>query len=125
MHQDPGEGNSDPKDLPVGVRESPVKAWVGGGLLHQAGGMDCSSTCLRSFEGGNHYLHYTIVSDHHATWEILYQVLNTIYSTYMRSLEQSSSYSQKVHCINRCQGPGLVLGKREGVGWGGGMGVSV
>ena len=34
MHQDPGEGNSDPTgDLPVGVQESPVKAWVGGGLL--------------------------------------------------------------------------------------------
>ena len=37
VHQDPGERNSDPTgdcpDLPVGVRESPAKAWVHGGLL--------------------------------------------------------------------------------------------
>ena len=34
VHQDPGERNSDPTgDLPVGVRESPAKAWVGDGLL--------------------------------------------------------------------------------------------
>ena len=34
VHQDPGERNSDPTgDLPVGVWESLVKAWVGGGLL--------------------------------------------------------------------------------------------
>ena len=33
MHQDLGERNSDPTgDLPVGVQESPGKAWVGGGL---------------------------------------------------------------------------------------------
>ena len=32
--QDPGERNSDPTgDLPVGVQESPAKAWVSGGLL--------------------------------------------------------------------------------------------
>ena len=31
---DPGERNSDPTgDLPVGVQESPAKAWVGDGLL--------------------------------------------------------------------------------------------
>ena len=37
VHQDPGERSSDPQetvpDLPVGVRESPAKAWVGSGLL--------------------------------------------------------------------------------------------
>ena len=34
VHQGPGERNSDPTgDLPMGVRKSPVKAWVGGGLL--------------------------------------------------------------------------------------------
>ena len=34
MHQDPGERDSDPtEDLPVGVQESPVKVWDGGGLL--------------------------------------------------------------------------------------------
>ena len=34
VHLDPGERNSDPTgDLPVGVRESPAKAWVGDGLL--------------------------------------------------------------------------------------------
>ena len=44
-------------DLPVGVRESPVKAWVRGGLL-QGWGTDCSSTCTGSFQGGQHYLHY-------------------------------------------------------------------
>ena len=34
VHLDPGERNSDPTgDLPVGVRESPLKAWVGDGLL--------------------------------------------------------------------------------------------
>ena len=29
-------------DLPVGVQQCPVEAWVGGGLL-QAGGTECSS----------------------------------------------------------------------------------
>ena len=34
VHQDPGERSSDPtRDLPVGVRESPAKGWVSGGLL--------------------------------------------------------------------------------------------
>ena len=34
VYQDPGERNSDPTgDLPVGVQESPAKAWVGDGLL--------------------------------------------------------------------------------------------
>ena len=38
VHQDPGGRSSDPTgDLPVGVRESPAKAWVGGGLLHGRG----------------------------------------------------------------------------------------
>ena len=44
------------EDLPVDVWESPVKAWVGGGLL-QGWGTDCSSTCMGSFEGGYCYLH--------------------------------------------------------------------
>ena len=44
-------------DLPVGVQESPVEVLVGGGLL-QAGATECSSTCMGSFEGGQHYLHY-------------------------------------------------------------------
>ena len=34
VHQDPGERESDPTGvLPVSVQESPVKAWIGGGLL--------------------------------------------------------------------------------------------
>ena len=44
-------------DLPVGVWESPVKMWVGGGLL-QGWGQDCSNTCMGSFEGSHHYLNY-------------------------------------------------------------------
>ena len=53
----PSDPTGDCPDLPVGVQESPAKAWVSGGLL-QGGGLDCSSTCVRSFEGGHHYLHY-------------------------------------------------------------------
>ena len=38
LGRSPGEGNSDPTgDLPVGVQESPVKAWVSGGLLQGLG----------------------------------------------------------------------------------------
>ena len=34
VQQGPGERNSDPTgDFPVGVRESPAKVWVSGGLL--------------------------------------------------------------------------------------------
>ena len=44
-------------DLPVGIWESLVKVWVSDGLL-QGWGTDCSSTCMGSFEGGHHYLHY-------------------------------------------------------------------
>ena len=37
VHQNPDERSNHPQeialDLPVGVRESPVEAWVGGGLL--------------------------------------------------------------------------------------------
>ena len=51
------KGTVTPQDLPVGVQESPVKAWVGGGPL-QGWGMDCSSTGMGSFEGDHHYLHY-------------------------------------------------------------------
>ena len=58
VQQDPGERNSDPTgDFPVGVRESPVKVWVGVACCRVAG-TDCSSTCLGSFAGGHHYLHY-------------------------------------------------------------------
>ena len=33
VHQDQGGRNSDPRgDLPMGVQESPVKVWVGGGM---------------------------------------------------------------------------------------------
>ena len=42
-------------DLPVGVQQCPVEAWVGGGLL-QAGGTECSSACGGPFDGGHHYL---------------------------------------------------------------------
>ena len=44
-------------DLPVGVRESPVEVWVGGGLC-RVEGTECSSACMEPFEGGHHYLHY-------------------------------------------------------------------
>ena len=44
-------------DLPGSVQESPVEAWVGGGLL-QGWGTEYSSTCMGPFEGGHHYLHY-------------------------------------------------------------------
>ena len=44
-------------DLPLSVQESLAEAWVSGGLW-QIGGTDCSSTCMGSFEGGHHYLHY-------------------------------------------------------------------
>ena len=41
VHQDPGERSSTPHetdpDLPVSVQETPVEAWVGGGLLHGQG----------------------------------------------------------------------------------------
>ena len=58
VHQDPGEKNSDPtRHLPVGTWESLAKAWVSGNLL-RVGDIDCSSICLGSFEGGQHYLHY-------------------------------------------------------------------
>ena len=43
--------------LACGCRESPVKAWVSGGPC-RVGDTDYSSTCLRSFKGGHHYLHY-------------------------------------------------------------------
>ena len=58
VHQDTGERNSDPTgDLPVGVRES----WQRRGSVVaccRVGGMDWGNTCLGSFEGGYHYLHY-------------------------------------------------------------------
>ena len=44
-------------DFPVCVQESPVEVWVGGGLL-QGWGHECSSACMRPFEGGLHCLHY-------------------------------------------------------------------
>ena len=44
-------------DLPVSVQEYLAEVWVSGGLL-QAGDTECSSTCMGSFEGGRHYLHY-------------------------------------------------------------------
>ena len=38
VHQNPGERNSDPRrDLLVSVQQSPVEAWVGGGLLQGQG----------------------------------------------------------------------------------------
>ena len=38
VQQDPGERNGNPTgDLPVGVRESPVKVWVVGGLWQGLG----------------------------------------------------------------------------------------
>ena len=43
-------------DLPVSVQESPVEAWVDGGLL-QGQGTECSIACMGPFEGGHHYLH--------------------------------------------------------------------
>ena len=44
-------------DLPGSVQESPVEAWVGGGLL-QGWGTECSCVCMGPFEGGHNYLHY-------------------------------------------------------------------
>ena len=41
----------------MSVRESPVEAWVSGGLP-QGGGTECSIVALGPFEGGPHYLHY-------------------------------------------------------------------
>ena len=44
-------------DLPVSVEESPVEAWIWGGLL-QGRGTECSSACRGPIEGVHHYLHY-------------------------------------------------------------------
>ena len=44
-------------DSPVCVWEHLVEAWVSGGPC-RVGDTDYSSTCLRSFKGGHHYLHY-------------------------------------------------------------------
>ena len=59
VHKVPGEKNSgDPTgDLPVGVRESPEEAWAVVACC-RTGDTACSSTCMGSFEGGHHYLHY-------------------------------------------------------------------
>ena len=48
--------DTDP-DLPMGVQESLVEAWVGSGLL-QGWGSEYSNACMRPFAGGLHYLHY-------------------------------------------------------------------
>ena len=56
--------DTDP-DLPMGVQESLVEAWVGSGLL-QGWGSEYSNACMRPFAGGLHYLHYLhyfVVSD--------------------------------------------------------------
>ena len=59
VHQDPGERISDPTgDLPVGVWESLVKAWVGDGLLQGWGHGVQQYMPVGSFETGHHYLHY-------------------------------------------------------------------
>ena len=52
VHQDPGERSMSPRepdpDMPMSVRESPVEAWVGGGLLQGEG--PCGWPCmLRTF----------------------------------------------------------------------------
>ena len=44
-------------DLHVRVQECLAEAWLGGSLL-QGRSTECSSTCMGSFEGGHHYLHY-------------------------------------------------------------------
>ena len=44
-------------DLPVSLPESPVEAWLDGGLV-QGWGSACSSACTGRFEGGHHYLPY-------------------------------------------------------------------
>ena len=44
-------------DLPVRVQESPVEAWIRGGLL-QGGGQGVHLCVHSPFEGGHHYLHY-------------------------------------------------------------------
>ena len=49
------------QDLPVSVQESPVEAWVGGGLLQRWGTECISAPC----EGGHHYLqnlHHSLAS---------------------------------------------------------------
>ena len=39
----------------MNVQESPVEAWVDGGLLH-AGDTERGSACMGPFKGGGHYL---------------------------------------------------------------------
>ena len=44
-------------EKPMSVQESSVKVCDSGSLL-QVMGTECSSMCMRPFEGGCHYLHY-------------------------------------------------------------------
>ena len=58
VHQDPGERSSDPTrdchrlDRSLQQKRGSVVACC------RVGGTECSSTFMRSFEGGHHYLHY-------------------------------------------------------------------
>ena len=45
------------QDLPLSVQESLAEAWSAVACCRDRG-TECSSACMRPFEGGHHYLHY-------------------------------------------------------------------
>ena len=61
VHQDPGERGSDPTGvcprLACGCLEVSGEG-VAVMACCRVGGTDCSSTCMGSFDGDHHYLHY-------------------------------------------------------------------
>ena len=63
-------------DLSGSVQEPPLEAWFGGVVACcRVGGSECGSTCMGSFEGGHHYLHYL----HHSLkwkWKWSYSVVS-------------------------------------------------
>ena len=55
----PGERNDDPTRDCLGLAcRCPAVSSKDLGRWWPAAGLDCSSACMGSFEGGNHYLHY-------------------------------------------------------------------
>ena len=61
VHQDPEGRNSDPTGDCPGLACKSLGLWQRRGLVvacYRVGGMDCSSTCMGSFEGDHHYLHH-------------------------------------------------------------------
>ena len=59
MTQEKGAVNPQETDpeKPMSIQESLVEVCVNGILL-QVRGTECSSVCMRPFEGGRHYLNY-------------------------------------------------------------------